>query len=68
MVNRPRELVNKEGQRVDEWISLGRENSSDLLSELGTGGDLNLKDWVGGLLEWKSTERDNYKGGHFGVR
>lgn len=54
-------LSNKEGSRGDTWISPERGNRRDLLSGLGVYGDANLNQ-VGGLVEGKSTDKDDWKG------
>lgn len=47
----PERMGNKECTKRDTWISMGKGNRRDLLSRLGTNGDGNVRDWVGGQEE-----------------
>lgn len=62
----PRRLSNKEGSRVDTWISLGR-GRIEFIGGLGVGGDGNMKDRARmGGSKGESIRRDGWNWGILG--
>ena len=41
---------------MDSW---GRKNRRDLIGGLGVDGEGNIRDQIGGWIEWESTEKND---------